>query len=228
MLPLKEQPVSLHQSEEFMLANETLSITRPSGALPPCALTLHIVLAARPELVKTEFFSPQLKRVLAASREHYNFGNSELGTFRWSKAVQALTILTVRTACWHASGEEGARPVLDGYRSSLAASLDYALSKQPTWLLDVFGAESGGTAFARKIILRQNPELKRPGPVVVSFSGLRLPASDIKVCLDGMHLRDAEQLRKLAEALCFTYDIPGRKQKACPTVTAAAQALDPA
>lgn len=102
-----------------------------------------------------------------------------IGSFQWTSAVKALSVLIVKTAM----GPEGA--VLQGCSGSLAASLDYALSKQPAWLSEMFGCDAEGISFARRLILRTNPERKRPGPVVLAVNHVYLPATAIEVHTDG-------------------------------------------
>jgi hypothetical protein len=76
--------------------------------------------------------------------------------------------------------DEG-RTVLAGARGSSIASLDYAISKQPCWLTDMFGTDSFGISLVRRLILRTNPERKRPGPVFLSLNTRYLDPSMIEV-----------------------------------------------
>jgi hypothetical protein len=90
--------------------------------------------------------------------------------------------------------------VLQGCSGSPAASLDYALSKQPAWLSEMFGCDVYDTSFARRLILRTNPERKRPGPVVLAVNHVYLSAASIEVHVDGA-LAAASQLAHLASHL---------------------------
>ena len=101
------------------------------------------------------------------------------GSFQWTNAVKALALLMVRTAL------KPTEAVLRGDAHSLAASLDYAISKQPLWLLEMFGSDQRGACLIRRMVLRANPERKRPGPVTLGVNQLYLPLEAIRVFLNG-------------------------------------------
>jgi hypothetical protein len=88
--------------------------------------------------------------------------------------------------------------VLEGQANTPAASLDFALAKQPNWILDMFGMDVHGQPIARKILLRQNPERKRPGPVSISVRLRALPPEKVRVFLEDKEVVDKETLRSLA------------------------------
>jgi hypothetical protein len=92
-----------------------------------------------------------------------------VGTFRWNQAVRALCILALRYSIYRESDRAEDRSLAGG-AGSLAASLDYSIAKNTAWLSEVFGSDANGTLVVRKLITRQNPERKRPGPVVVAFT----------------------------------------------------------
>jgi hypothetical protein len=112
------------------------------------------------------------------------------GSFQWTSAVRALALLAVRTASTPSDA------LLRGLGNSLAASLDYAISKQPMWLTEMFGCDQQGISLARRLILRTNPERKRPGPVTLGINQSFLPASQITIFVNGA-LCDEETLMAL-------------------------------
>jgi hypothetical protein len=116
------------------------------------------------------------------------------GSFQWTSAVKALSLLVVRTAL------SPSEALLRGDANSLAASLDYAISKQPLWLTEMFGCDQQGTSLARRLILRTNPERKRPGPVTLGINQLYLNPSSISVFVNGK-LATGEQLATLCRQL---------------------------
>jgi hypothetical protein len=116
------------------------------------------------------------------------------GSFQWTSAVRGLALLCVR-AC--AGSEE---PILVGGSGTLAASLDYAISKQPLWLTELFGCDQAGICLARRVFLRTNSERKRPGPTIVTINNSYLPTSAISIALSG-HEGSREDLAELARAL---------------------------
>jgi len=101
------------------------------------------------------------------------------GSFQWTSAVRGLALLAVRAV----AGLPDA--VLKGGNASLAASLDYAISKQPMWLTEMFGCDQSGISLIRRMVLRTNPERKRPGPTVLSINERFLPITSIVVFTDG-------------------------------------------
>lgn len=102
------------------------------------------------------------------------------GSFQWTSAVRGLALLVARTC------EGTVEPVLKGTGGTLAASLDYAISKQPMWLTEMFGCDQSGICMIRRMILRTNPERKRPGPTVLSINERYLPTSAISIFSDGV------------------------------------------
>lgn len=86
------------------------------------------------------------------------------GSFTWSSAVRALCILLVKTSP-QIRGLNNQEASISGEAGSLAASLDYALSKQPRWLTEMFGIRGNGIPNIRYLIHRSNSGRKKPGPV---------------------------------------------------------------
>ncbi len=103
----------------------------------------------------------------------------QAGSFQWTSAVRALSLLAVKSVVTPNDAQ------IQGEGGSLAASLDYALSKQPEWLTDLFGCDHLGITLARRLILRTNPERKRPGPVVLALNVVYLPVTAIEIFING-------------------------------------------
>ena len=101
------------------------------------------------------------------------------GSFQWTSAVKALALLIIKTKATPLEA------LLRGDANSLAASLDYAISKQPVWLTDMFGCDQQGISFARRLILRTNPERKRPGPVTLGINQMYIAPEAITVYVNG-------------------------------------------
>jgi len=116
------------------------------------------------------------------------------GVFRWSPAVQAVSLLFLK----HAAGED---PSLEGNSGSYASTLDYALSKQPNWLLDMFGVDDTGLSSLRTIIVRTNSEQKQPGPVRLWLDEKFLKLFSTKVYLNNQELITKEALITLHSAI---------------------------
>ncbi len=123
------------------------------------------------------------------------------GSFQWTSAVKAMSILVLKAALAKEQVSNGSEGMLSGYQGSLAASLDFAISKQPAWLLEMFGVDSQGISCARRFLLRSNPERKRPGPVVLSYNSAVLETTDFRFVLNGEPVQSCEALRELLENL---------------------------
>ena len=163
-------------------------------------LRLHFSRAESPELVHAEF-SANGQKTLHTVRGQSVLDSNYDGTFNWSGAVRALAILVVRTkAC---SLDPGALPskVLSGERGSPATSLDYAISKEPNWLLDMFGFDSKGDSLTKRLFRKTNSGGKRPGPVSVALNESFLDCKDIAIYLDGAELTSTEELIRLERNL---------------------------
>jgi hypothetical protein len=85
-------------------------------------------------------------------------------------------------------------PMLSGGAKSLAASLDYALTKQPSWIVDMFGISSNGRTHAKRLFRVTNSHRKRSGPVSVSINLHVCPKRCIEVLLDGKVVNCPETL----------------------------------
>lgn len=107
-------------------------------------------------------------------------GNLYINSFHWSSGVKALSLLFLKFKL----GENG----ISGLGGSLAGSLDYALSKQPQWLIDIFGVSHSGDAFARRLFSRINPERKRAGPVEIFINKNIITPANIKVSIAGQEV----------------------------------------
>ena len=159
---------------------------------------LDFVGASNPELNHTEFGYSSYERPLATVRGRNSGALQGYGTFQWTRAVKAITILLLNAKA-DSLDNEVVRPcaTLVGSSGSLAASLDYALYKQPMWLLDMFGVDSHGHPLARKLFLRNNPGQKRPGPTAVALNPKALPAPAISISWENRILNSTEEIRKL-------------------------------
>lgn len=127
----------------------------------------------------------------------------DVGTFRWSSGVRGLALLLTRQAIVGVTRRNGQgnghHPAsIEGDSNSLAASLDYAISKQPLWLQDMFGATPQGTAISKLVFRRMNPDRKRPGPVTVFIPNADF---DVVIEVDGETVNAEHQMRYLERAL---------------------------
>lgn len=149
-----------------------------------------------PELIKTGFEHPLLKAPRQAVRGRMPSGLSEAGTFQWTSAVRALSVLLLKSAAFQRGAEVNA--VLEGNCGSLASSLDFSLTKLPNWHVDIFGLDGRGNPLVRRLIYRENIGLKRAGPVLLRLGGALSNDMTIVVYLDGNQINDKDVILRLA------------------------------
>lgn len=151
------------------------------------------------ELIETCFRGAPLDIPRVTVRGKTSGASRNAGTFQWTSAVRALCYLFVKAAL--SKIESGQAPLLVGAHGSSAASLDYAISKQPGWLVDMFGSTSCGRCAIQRLVDRTNPERKRPGPVTIGFKALVIAESRIEIFLEGRPVSCAAGLQDLLDRL---------------------------
>ena len=164
-------------------------------------LELHLNKGNVPELYRVSFYHSLLNEPRNSFRGKATGGLDSQLTFQWTPAVQALVIFLLENAACEIQGID--QPKLSGTKSSLAATLDYAISKQPQWILDIFGSDRKGRSLLRKLIRRSNPERKRPGPVVLTLNQAALCPKNISVFLDGAAVTEGKELQELSSRIRF-------------------------
>lgn len=184
------------------------SLTVPVSLIRPneIRIELHFRDFKSPELIKLECLGLAEKKT-GSIRTKNPPSDNRYGSFQWTPAVHAMSILFAQVAAWR---EDATRfetdfsmplPILEGEANTPASSLDYALSKQPHWLTDMFGCDSDGNANARLLFTRINPERKRAGPVSIQLSQKSLRNLQVEAIVDGRTIRDYRELKKLADGL---------------------------
>jgi hypothetical protein len=158
-------------------------------------LKLHFVGDEDPSLFQTEY-------IIGGRRIHAVRGKTSgaftgQGSFHWSIAVRALSVLAIQSCM--ASHGHPCDPILVGDKGSYAASLDYAISKETHWLIDVFGLSEGDVPNFRRVFKRTNSGRKRSGPVAVSFSKSFLQTGAITIRLNSHDLVALPDLEALAQ-----------------------------
>jgi len=126
----------------------------------------------------------------------------------WSAAVRAFVRLAI-TVALQRFNERG--PADDpfafgliGEKGSLCRSLDYAISKKPDWIMDLFGYDSEGDSYVGRFFWRDNPEGKREGPTKVTLNTKMIAPEMISVRLHGDTIVDRERLVAVLAALMTT------------------------
>jgi hypothetical protein len=164
------------------------------------SLTLEFSAIPGSELIATQFTSPRLEGPLRSVRGKWSGAYARCGTFEWSKAVQGLCVLLLRSM--QRFDRPGAFAAdLVGGEGSFAASLDYALSKQPRWMVEMFGTDSVGNVLLRYAIDRTNSNRKRPGPVALSLNTRVIGAQEIVVLVDGQRAQSYHDLQRIMDGI---------------------------
>ncbi len=162
------------------------------------SILLHFAGNPKVELIRTEFYdlSRQCTKVCVRGKAT---DTPSTGSFQWTTGVRALCAVFLRFAISDQDDQLGY--CLQGTRGSLASSLDYALSKSPTWLVEMFGTGANGTPYARRLFRISNPNRKRPGPVVISVNNNALQSQCIQIVVDGSLVTDRNDLRNLLDQI---------------------------
>jgi hypothetical protein len=164
-------------------------------------LTLYFEGDSAVELVQTQFRRSVDTSLYICRRGKVASELTATGCFQWTSAVKALALLFVTLGLPEQSCPQRAARCISGHKGSLAASLDYALSKQPKWLQEMFGMGSYGTAYARRIILRTNAERKRPGPVTLGLNTVVLKPTNVEIFWNRERITCPDNLRVLLSRL---------------------------
>jgi hypothetical protein len=165
---------------------------------------------SQPNLVEVAFRRNQDTPIIRTVRGKFCYIVPAGGSFQWTRAVKSLTVLLLRSAI------QGSGAVIEGGSGSLAASLDYALSKEPTWLSEMFGTDSQGRAFARRLFYRTNPERKRSGPVIINLNPAIVAAPEIRIHLDGNRLLPSSGLEQVLTQFESVEKIDARLEAVTP------------
>jgi len=153
------------------------------------------------QLIQTSFLDCTEAGARVTVRGKDNGAFRGAGTFQWTSAVRGLCILLVRAKLASLTGMIPPKGHLSGERGSLAASLDYAMTKQPGWLVDMFGTDSLGASPILRLISRTNSNRKRPGPVVLSLNERALDPSRISIDWNGQRIETISSLTSLLALL---------------------------
>lgn len=161
-----------------------------------------------PELEKTVFLRRPGAEPICSCRGAVSANQSTVNLFRWSSAVHALSILCVTSRRIYSKHDSTSIASIQGEKGSPAASLDYAISKQTNWLLDMFGWENSSSATIQRLFIRKNPERKRPGPVEISFNNSLITGRDITIKINGDIVDDESELLSIEMTLLDAWKSP--------------------
>jgi hypothetical protein len=165
-------------------------------------LILYFSAGSAPELLETRFyhkhFAPWGRHSVRGKDEGAHAGSA---SFQWSPALKVLAAYLLWCAASGRRSPGDSCPTLAGERSSPAASLNYAMSKKPEWIKDMFGEDSDSHPYLLDLISRTNPDLKRVGPVILSLNRHKLPPERISVFAGDRQVYGAEEIEQMASAI---------------------------
>lgn len=147
-------------------------------------LVLEFSSGQCPELISTTFSHSLLPTTIQCVRGKSAGAFDGCGSFQWTKAVKALSTILLLSVERQLTETSKSSAAIAGHRGSLAASLDYALDKQPLWLIDMFGIDSRGTAIVKRLLRRSNPGRKRAGPATLALNEVFFSPHCIEVVWD--------------------------------------------
>jgi hypothetical protein len=159
------------------------------------SLTFHFEGASRIELVKTEVLIAGTPRTLTCIRGKTSGAYISCGSFQWTSGVRGVCAVFLRFMISEMSDLVDC--CLVGRKGSLAASLDYALSKGPAWLGEMFGNGVRGQQAVRRILKVSNPNRKRPGPVAISVNKNTVSWDQVRIYWDERLITDVAQLHAM-------------------------------
>lgn len=163
-------------------------------------------------LEETSFFSPESGEVIRGIRGK-RFLPGQFRRFHWSDSLHALCILAIRHRLFGGSGRPPQLFVgatLLGEGQSPASTLDYALTKQPNWMKDLFGCTPTGDSILRTLIGRMNPERKRPGPVRLWFEARAIDPAHIRIFLNEIEITSPALLEESMNLLELSWSSRAR------------------
>lgn len=152
-------------------------------------------------LEKISFTHPLLQKPRVSVRGKTSGAYIDAFSFQWTSALRGLVVLLLYEKAANGAGSDSIclrEPLLKGGQKSLAASLDFALAKQPVWILDTFGIDEKGRSLLRRLLLRTNPERKRGGEVFISLNRHQLCPADVEVYVNDGLVESSEELRLLS------------------------------
>ena len=163
-------------------------------------IELYFSSLSKPELIEVVFRRDDKGAFLHSLRGRVSGTTETQRTFLWSPAVKALSVLLISAKLTRGYNSEVQPGSLRGQRGSLASSLDYAISKQPEWILDMFGTVSTGVSYSRRLILRLNSECKHAGPVILTIDKRLLPPDQIQIFVES-RLIEAKDISELIQQI---------------------------
>lgn len=173
-------------------------------------LALHLAFY-QAQLFKTCFqFSGDPGMKLFSVRGKTTGAYLATGSFQWTKATHALCVLFLKYKLGLIDQDDSCS-CIQGYKDSLASSLQYALYKKPMWLREMFGTTKSGILRSDFLFLTSNPS-RTNGPVAVAINPLYLKPIQIAISHNGEEVVSTQELENLLFHILRRYE-PGSDGK---------------
>ncbi len=164
-------------------------------------LRLSFASSNKPELLMVEYLASTGEK-RSSVRGKSGSITSDYNSFQWTSAVKALACLGLRANILGVS-----RASILGDAKSLASALDYAISKPPVWLIEMFGLDMHGEPFAKRLFKRINPERKRVGPVTINLNPRQFDDTSIEIWYGGSEVKEVNQVKALYYSVLDNFKI---------------------
>jgi FMN phosphatase YigB (HAD superfamily)/GTP cyclohydrolase II len=170
-------------------------------------VALHFNNEQEPRLSMVSFVSSTDPAEMLSVRGKTGGAFDTKRTFQWTSAVQGLAIVLLKACTSPEKPDPNSKhSILAGNQGSIAASLDYAIDKQPAWLLDMFGILPNGQTILRRLIRRSNSGRKMSGPVLLSVNKDFLAPTNIQIFVDDQLIADETARLSLLNRMQEKYD----------------------
>jgi len=173
-------------------------------------LELYFSTGSEPRLQRIRFFHPLIGHEIQSVRGRTSGAFEGCSSFQWTAGIKAFSLLCLKAVVNHSDFSDTDAAILQGGRGSLAASLDYAISKEPLWTCEVFGSDSNGHTLLRRMIRRSNPERKKGHIVYLSLNSLFLAPEKISIFLGSIQVQEPGPLSKLISQIEPTDESAGQ------------------
>lgn len=163
-------------------------------------ISFWIFTQINPCLERVQFIRDLERIVSVRGKNGGVYGN--IATFQWTAAVQAMVVLFLRHKLFGSNlSPDDYKGILYGNEGTNAASLDYAITKKPLWIQDMFGCDNYDKPLCTRLFRRTNPERKRPGPVLVAINHKIIRPEEITFYINNMEATCPQALQNLLHML---------------------------
>ena len=166
-------------------------------------LKLYFNNKRMPELIKIDFYNPQLNKKILCYRTH-GIVPKGISCFKWTPCTRAMALFFVNAKIFKL---DEAIPLLTGNKGSPASSLGSRLWKRDyAWIHDIFGTNHDGTPYMRQLIIGINIRQRMKVPIQLFLKTKILPVENITVFIDEVQIsNNLDILKTLSNQLTIDW-----------------------